>query len=151
MVSSVTSMPTPPPVIRELISIAPEDFVIPTINALMPILGTLTSYVRAEDKANAKTLSTSFFSILYAPPSSGKSFVERYINLLLRDLFLRDEVNDARDAVFARFQQKKSANDRGEVVPQTSVRIMEAKNSEAEFLRNSVPTQGTTCLPIARK
>jgi len=128
------AMPTPPPVIRELVSIAPEDFKVPAINALLPILGTLTSYVRTEDKSNAKTLSTSFFSIIYAPPSSGKSFVERYINLLLRDLFLRDEVNDARDAVFARSQQKKSANDRGEAVPQTSVRIMEAKNSEAEFL-----------------
>lgn len=142
LVSPVYSMPTPPPVIRELISIAPEDFVIPTINALMPILGTLTSYVRAEDKANAKTLSTSFFSILYAPPSSGKSFVERYVNLLLRDLFLRDEVNDARDAVFARSQQKKSANDRGEAVPQTSVRIMEAKNSEAEFLEKQRANAG---------
>lgn len=142
MVQPVSTMPTPPPVIRELISIAPEDFVIPTINALMPILGTLTSYVRAEDKANAKTLSTSFFSILYAPPSSGKSFVERYINILLRDLFLRDEVNDARDAVFARSQQKKSANDRGEAVPQTSVRIMEAKNSEAEFLEKQRANAG---------
>lgn len=130
----IASMPTPPPVIRELISIAPEDFKVPAINALLPILGTLTSYVRTEDKANAKQLSTSFFSIIYAPPSSGKSFVERYINLLLRDLFLRDEVNDARDAIFARSQQKKSANDRSEAVPQTSVRIMEAKNSEAEFL-----------------
>lgn len=142
MVRPVSTMPTPPPVIRELISIAPEDFVIPTINALMPILGTLTSYVRAEDKANAKTFSTSFFSILYAPPSSGKSFVERYINILLRDLFLRDEVNDARDAVFARSQQKKSANDRGEAVPQTSVRIMEAKNSEAEFLEKQRANAG---------
>lgn len=130
----ISTMPTPPPVIRELISVAPDDFKVPAINALLPILGTLTSYVRTEDKSNAKTLSTSFFSIIYAPPSSGKSFVERYINLLLRDLFLRDEVNDARDAIFARSQQKKSANDRSEAVPQTSIRIMEAKNSEAEFL-----------------
>ncbi len=133
-VGYVAKMPPCPPVIRELISIAPEDFKVPAINALLPILGTLTSYVRTEDKSNAKTLSTSFFSIIYAPPSSGKSFVERYINLLLRDLFLRDEVNDARDAIFARSQQKKSANDRSEAVPQTSIRIMEAKNSEAEFL-----------------
>lgn len=134
LVNPISSMPTPPPVIRELISVAPEDFKVPAINSLLPILGTLTSYVRTEDKSNAKTLSTSFFSIIYAPPSSGKSFVERYINLLLRDLFLRDEVNDARDAIFARSQQKKSANDRSEAVPQTSIRIMEAKNSEAEFL-----------------
>ena len=108
----------------------------------MPILGTLTSDVRTEDKSNAKTLSTSFFSIIYAPPSSGKSFVERYINLLLRDLFMRDEVNDARDAIYARNQQKKSANDRSEAVPQTSIRIMEAKNSEAEFLEKQRNNHG---------
>lgn len=136
------AMPTPPPVIRELISIAPDDFKIPAINALLPIMGTLTSYVRTEDKSNAKTLSTSFFSIIYAPPSSGKSFVERYINLLLRDLFKRDEVNDARDAIYARRQQKKGANDRSEAVPQTSIRIMEAKNSEAEFLEKQRNNQG---------
>ena len=137
-----SAMPTPPPVIRELISIAPEDFVVPAINSLLPILGTLTSYVRTEDKSNAKTLSTSFFSIIYAPPSSGKSFVERYINLLLRDLFKRDEINDARDAIYARNQQKKSANDRSEAVPQTSIRIMEAKNSEAEFLEKQRNNKG---------
>ena len=136
------SMPPAPPVIRELISIAPEDFVIPAINSLLPILGTLTSYVRTEDKSNAKTLSTSFFSIIYAPPSSGKSFVERYINLLLRDLFKRDEINDAKDAIYARAQQKKSANDRSEAVPQTSIRIMEAKNSEAEFLEKQRNNKG---------
>ncbi len=128
------TMPTPPPVIRELISICPPDFVIPAINALMPILGTLTSYVRTEDKQNSKTLSTSFFSIIYAPPSSGKSFVDKYISYLLRGLKLRDEVNSARDAVFARSQQRKSANERGDVIPMTTKRIMSAKNSEAEFL-----------------
>ena len=138
----VRRMPEAPPVIKELISIAPKDFVVPAINSLLPILGTLTSYVRAEDKSNAKTLSTSFFSIIYAPPSSGKSFVERYINMLFKDLYRRDEINEAKDAVFARSQQQKSANDRSEAVPQTSIRIMEAKNSEAEFLEKQRNNQG---------
>ncbi|MBO6234094.1 MAG: hypothetical protein J6N43_01565, partial [Prevotella sp.] len=91
----VDLMPTPPPVIKELISVAPKDFKLPAINALLPIIGTLTSYVRAEDPQNAKTISTSFFSVVYAPPSSGKSFMERYINYLLHNIMLRDEVNDA--------------------------------------------------------
>ena len=68
----VEAMPTPPPVIKELIDIAPNDFKLPAINALLPILGTLTSYVRAEDRQNGKTISTSFFSVVYAPPSIGK-------------------------------------------------------------------------------
>ena len=139
---SVESMPTPPPVIKELIDIAPNDFKLPAINALLPILGTLTSYVRAEDRQNGKTISTSFFSVVYAPPSSGKSFIERYINYLLRDIMIRDEVNDARDAVFARKSQQKSANDKGEKLPTTSIRIMEAKNSEAEFLEKQRNNKG---------
>ena len=138
----VDLMPTPPPVIRELISIAPDDFKLPAINALLPIIGTLTSYVRAEDPQNAKTISTSFFPVVYAPPSSGKSFMERYTNWLLSDLMIRDEVNDARDAVFARKSQQKSANDKGEKLPATSIRIMEAKNSEAEFLEKQRNNKG---------
>ena len=141
-VHPVDTMPTAPPIIRELISIAPKDFIIPAINALFPILGTLTSYVRAEDRQNGKVFSTSFFSVIYAPPSSGKSFMERYINYLLHNIMLRDEVNDARDAVYARSQQTKSANDKGEKLPQTSVRIMEAKNSEAEFLEKQRNNKG---------
>ena len=141
-VNPVDTMPTAPPIIRELISIAPKDFIIPAINALFPILGTLTSYVRAEDRQNGKVFSTSFFSVIYAPPSSGKSFMERYINYLLHNIMLRDEVNDARDAVYARSQQTKSANDKGEKLPQTSVRIMEAKNSEAEFLEKQRNNKG---------
>ena len=138
----VDKMPPAPPVIKELVSIAPDDFKIPAINALMPILGTLTSYVRAEDKQQEKTLSTSFFSIIWAPPSSGKSFVERYINWLLRDIMLRDEINEAKDAVFARGQLTRADNERGEAYPPTSVRIMEAKNSETEFLEKQRSNSG---------
>lgn len=141
-VHPVDTMPTPPPVIKELIAVAPKDFKLPAINALLPILGTLTSYVRAEDSQNAKTISTSFFSVVYAPPSSGKSFMERYTNWLLSDILIRDEVNDARDAVFARKSQQKSANDKGEKLPATSIRIMEAKNSEAEFLEKQRNNKG---------
>lgn len=141
-VHPVDTMPTPPPIIKELIAVAPKDFKLPAINALLPILGTLTSYVRAEDNQNAKTISTSFFSVVYAPPSSGKSFMERYTNWLLSDILIRDEVNDARDAVFARKSQQKSANDKGEKLPATSIRIMEAKNSEAEFLEKQRNNKG---------
>ena len=56
-VNPVDTMPTAPPIIRELISIAPKDFIIPAINALFPILGTLTSYVRSEDRQNGKVFS----------------------------------------------------------------------------------------------
>ena len=139
---AVATMPPAPPVIRELISIAPKDFVVPAIGALMPILGTLTSYVRAEDKQDNKTISTTFFSIIYAPPSSGKSFVESYINYLMRDLFRRDELNDARDDVYARSDVQRSQSEHGEPLPLTTTRIMEAKSSETEFLQKQRNNRG---------
>ena len=141
-IDEVAAMPPAPPVIRELISIAPKDFVIPAINALMPILGTLTSYVRAEDKQDNKTISTTFFSIIYAPPSSGKSFVERYINYLMRDLLRRDELNDARDEVYARVDQQRGQSEHGEPLPLTTIRVMEAKSSETEFLQKQRNNRG---------
>ena len=62
--------------------------------------------------------------------------------MLLEKIYKRDELNDARDAVFAREDRKRSANDRGQALPQTSVRIMEAKNSEAEFLEKQRNNRG---------
>ncbi|MBR4651085.1 MAG: DUF3987 domain-containing protein [Prevotella sp.] len=135
-------MPTAPPVIRELISICPPDFVIPAINALMPILGTLTSYVRTVDTLTNKVLSTTFFSCIYAPPASGKSFVEMYFNWLLGIIMKRDELNSARDAVYGRKQNTKGANEKGDVLPPTSIRIALPRMSDPEFFEKMRNNKG---------
>ena len=136
------TMPTAPPVIRELISICPPDFVIPAINALMPILGTLTSYVRTVDTLTNKVLSTTFFSCIYAPPASGKSFVEMYFNWLLGIIMKRDELNSARDAVYGRKQNTKGANEKGDVLPPTSIRIALPRMSDPEFFEKMRNNKG---------
>ena len=134
-------MPTLPPVFREFVRSAPKDFRIPAINALMPILGTLTSYLQAIFPYDDAYHTTSFFSIIYAPPGTGKGFVNRF-NFLFDDLRLRDQVQSAREMVYLRFINRKSQNEKSPEMPHTSLRIIPPKNSEAEFLQKQKDNEG---------
>ena len=143
MASTSASMPPYlPPVFRELLTIAPPDFVVPAMNALLPILGTLTSYLRAVYPYDNREHSTSFFSVIYAPAGTGKGFVERYIDLLFRDLKLRDMVESERENIYLRAMQRKGANEKSPDRPRTSLRVIPAKNSEAEFLEKMRDNHG---------
>lgn len=131
-----------PPVIRELVSCAPRDFVIPSINALLPIIGTLTSYVGAEYPYDNRLHTTSFFSVIYAPPGTGKGFVERFNEILHGDLELRDAVQNKKDSFYLEKLNKKGGNEKSPDNPNTSLRIMEPKNSESEFLEKQRNNRG---------
>lgn len=139
---SVDYPPYLPPVFREIVGIAPKDFIIPTVNALLPILGTLTSYVRATYPYDGRVHSTSFFSVIYAPPGTGKGFVSRFMDLLFVDLKLRDFVESQRENVYLRILNRKSQNDKAPERPQVSLRLIPAKNSEAEFLEKQADNHG---------
>ena len=134
-------MPTPPPVFREFIKSAPKDFRVPLVNALLPILGTLSSYVQAEYPYDNAMHTTSFFSIIYAPPGTGKGFVSRLM-FLFDDLKLRDMVQQAREDVYLRVIRRKGDNDKAPEQPMTSLRLIPPKNSEAEFLQKQKDNHG---------
>lgn len=127
-------IPYLPPIFKEFVKCAPKDFVVPAINALMAILGTLTSYVKAKYPYDHKWHTTSFFSIIIAPPSTGKGFVGAYMDLLFEDLRLRDFISQARENIYLSVINKKGANDKAPDKPKVSLRIIPPKNSEAEFL-----------------
>lgn len=131
-----------PPVFKQLVGTAPKDFVVPAINSLLPILGTLTSYLQAVYPYDGREHTTSFFSVIYAPPGTGKGFVERFIDILFEDLKLRDYVQSERENVYLRVLQRKGANDKAPDMPHTSLRIIPAKNSEAEFLQKQRDNHG---------
>lgn len=131
-----------PPVFRELVGCAPKDFVVPAVNALLPILGTLTSYVRAVYPYDGRVNSTSFFSVIYAPAGTGKSFVERFIDMLFVDLKMRDMVSSMRENVYLRTLQRKGANDKAPDLPHVSLRLIPPKNSEPEFLQKQQDNHG---------
>lgn len=138
----VVKPPFLPPVFRELIGCAPKDFILPAINSLLPILGTLTSYLRAIYPYDGREHSTSFFSVIYAPPGTGKGFVERYIDLLFDELKIRDFVQSERENVYLRMVNRKGANEKSPDLPHVSLRIIPPKNSEPEFLQKQRDNHG---------
>lgn len=135
-------LPYLPPIFRELVRTAPKDFVVPAINALMPMLGTLTSYVKAIYPYDAREHTTSFFSIIYAPPGTGKGFVERWQDLLFAELKIRDFISSARENIYMSALNQKSANEKAPQAPHNSLRIIPPKNSEAEFLQKQRDNEG---------
>lgn len=128
-------LPWFPPVFREFVRISPKDFRVSMVNALLPVMGTLTSFLGAPYYYDGRIHTTSFFSIIYAPPGTGKGFAERITNLLFENIKIRDYVQSARENVYLRALNKKSNNDQSPDMPHTSLRIIPPKNSEAEFLQ----------------
>ena len=136
----IPQMPKLPPIFRQYVGIAPADFKVPTVVALLPILGTLTSHLRAKYFDDSEQ-STEFISLLFAPPSSGKSFIKR-LSALLQNLRDRDELANAREEIFAASERKKGANEKGQDAPKVSVRIVKPLISIPELLTKMRYNQG---------
>ena len=107
-------LPKLPPVIKEFVEIAPKDFKIPMVFALFPVLGTLATRLRAY-ASDGNEHSPSASTVIYAPQSSGKSFVRRLDRVLLNRLRERDQMAYEREEVYKReLEVKKNAK----VLPQ---------------------------------
>lgn len=135
-------MPWLPPVFREFVKITPKDFRLSVVNALLPIMGTLTSYLQAPYYYDSRMHTTSFFSIIYAPAGTGKGFVERLQDRLFQMLKIRDYVQQARENIYLDTIGKKGANEKAPDAPHTSLRLIPPKNSEAEFLQKQKDNKG---------
>ena len=83
------NLPPLPPLIRQIVQTAPEDFRKAAILCQLPILGTLGSKLRARylDKV---VHSPSFLVSLEAPQASGKNFMTRLAEMELAPLMTRD-------------------------------------------------------------
>lgn len=136
------ALPWLPPVFREWIKITPKDFRPSVVNALIPVLGTLTSYLQAAYYYDGRMHTTSFFSIIYAPAGTGKGFVERITATMFEQLKIRDYIQQARENIYLNTLQRKGANDKAPENPHTTLRIIPPKNSEAEFLEKMKDNMG---------
>lgn len=147
--NAAEDMPTLPPVFREFVKAAPKDFRVSVINALMAICGFLSTYVKAKYWLDDRWHTTSFFSIIYAPASTGKGFVERLLDKLMTMVMVRDEVEAIRENLYLRVMQRKGANDKAPEMPHTSIRVIPAKCSEAEFLEKQRDNKGAHMFTFA--
>ena len=137
----IKRMPKLPPVFREYVNTAPEAFKIPMVFALLPVMGTLTSYLSAS-YTDGEMQTTSFISIIYAPPSSGKSFVKRVVEKLLADIKKRDMVNAAREMIYMNEVNRKGSNEKSPEDPKVTMRNMPPINSMPELLNKMRNNQG---------
>lgn len=135
-------IPPAPPIFRDFLRISPKDFKVSVVNSLLPIMGTLTSFLKAKYYYDADWHTTSFFSIIYAPAGTGKSFPKRFMDLLFEDLYVRDAVQQARESVYQRIVNTKSQNEKSPDIPHTSLRIIPPKNSETELLQKQSDNHG---------
>ena len=144
------ALPWLPPVFREFVSITPKDFIVSMVNALLPVLGTLTTYLKAKYYYDNREHTTSFFSIIYAPAGTGKGFAEDLIqDLLFEQIRIRDYVENARERIYLDTLSMKSQSEKSPERPQTSLRIISPKNSEAEFLQKQQDNHGAHMFTFA--
>lgn len=134
-------LPPLPPIFREFCSICPPDFIYPTIVALLPVMGTLTSYVKA-DYIDLTEQTTTFFSCVWAPPSCGKSYAKRIVDILMRKIKIRDEMNNIREQLWLVDERTRGKEEKGQDLAHVMVRIMPAINSMPEFLEKMRDNKG---------
>ena len=143
-------MPKLPPVFREFCAICPPDFVYPTIVGLLPVMGTLSSYVRA-DYIDNEEQSPTFFSCIWAPPGCGKSFAKRLVSKLMTKIKLRDEINNIREQLWLIDTRTKAGDEKGIDLPHVMVRVMPAINSMPEFLEKMRDNRGYHMFTLAEE
>ena len=131
---AIDKMPPLPPVFREFVDIAPRDFKIPVINALMPIMGTMASFLRS-NYFDGREQSTTFFNVIYAPASHGKSFPEKIMPYLWEKFSVRDKISEIRESLYMNLmavgtdKMKEKAEN-----PNVSLRKVPANVSQPELL-----------------
>ena len=133
-------MPELPPIFKEWANAAPTEFKIPTIAALLEIIGTLTSYVQA-DYFDGFPHTTEFMTVISAPPGAGKSFIKRfdYLHGILQN---RESLIEARERLYDSFMNTKSDNRDGKEKPQLCKRFLEPKFSEVQLFTQAFENHG---------
>lgn len=146
-----TDIPPTPPVIRQFVSVAPDDFKMAVALCQLPILGALGSKLRAK-YLDGKMHSPSFQVSLEAPQASGKSFLTRLCEYELKDMREHDELEREREREYDNkvkelrlLNVKVTVDNKDEVLgsrPQTLIRYVPATMSVTRLLQRMSSAQG---------
>lgn len=127
-------VPPLPPVFREFTSNCPADFVYPTVVALLPVLGTLATRLRAT-YLDGRVHTPSFISVIFAPQSAGKSFARDIVSTLCVDLRKHDEISVLKEKQYrAELRAKKNSDNQPED-PHAPYRIVQGIISVPRLLQ----------------
>lgn len=141
---------TLPAIVRPIVGIAPAGFEEATVLALLPILGTLATGVRAR-YLDGELHSPSFSTIITAEQASGKSFTRAIVDLLLQSI--KDEDTAARvveQAYKADLKKKKNSKEQPED-PRVVIRLVPASISVAKLLQRLDYAEGKHLFSFAEE
>jgi hypothetical protein len=123
-----------PPIFKEFTDAAPEDFKVPTVMALLPVMGTLMSGLRAE-YLDGEEHAPNFITVVEAPQASGKSFTRKLVDECMKsvreyDVQERAKEKEYNDALKRAKNAKEQPQD-----PKALIRMVPASISIAKLLK----------------
>ncbi len=125
---------TLPPVFKEYVKVAPEDFKEPVVFSLLPILGTLASTARAQ-YLDGQYHSPSFITVVTAPQASGKSFARGLVRTCLAPLMAEDMKARLDEQMYRKALREAKNSKAQPKEPETIVRCVPASISVAKLLK----------------
>ena len=142
-VDDKTDVPLPPlpPIFKQFVRIAPDDFKVPTIFALLPVIGTLASRLRAVYLDGEKH-APNFTTVIEAPQASGKSFARRIVKTCMEQIEYMDGISRiAEQQYLMQLKRAKNSNKQPEE-PTAIIRIIPASVSIAKLLKRLNNSKG---------
>lgn len=134
-------LPPLPPIFKQFCRIAPDDFKVPSIFALLPVLGTLASRLRAIYLDGDKH-APNFTTVIEAPQASGKSFARRIVKTCMEQVEYMDSISRVAEQQYM-MQLKKARNSKNQPEEPTAIiRIIPASVSIAKLLKRLNNSKG---------
>lgn len=139
--SKEVDLPPLPPVFKQFCRIAPNDFKVPSIFALLPVLGTLASKLRAVYLDGEKH-APNFTTVIEAPQASGKSFARRIVKICMEQVEYMDNISRIAEQQYM-MQLKRSKNSKNQPEEPTAIiRMIPASVSIAKLLKRLCNSKG---------
>lgn len=158
IITSTTKMPSLPPIFRQFVDNAPEDFKQAVVLCQLPILGTLGSKLRAR-YLDGQMHSPSFQVSLEAPQASGKSFMVRMAEYELEQIIRHDEVQREKEQEYDKkvremklLNIKINADNKDEILgqrPESMIRYCSPKMSVTKLLMRLHDAKGLHIFAVA--
>lgn len=156
IITDTRVLPPMPPVIRQWVDVAPDDFKEAVALCQLPILGALGSRLRSE-YLDGKMHSPSFQVSLEAPQASGKSFLVMLANYELKAVLQHDEIARAKEREYQE-KMRAIASTKAKVKPEdlpekpnVIIRYVPATMSITMLLKRMEGAQGLHLFALAEE
>ena len=137
-----------PPLIREFVATAPDDFKAATAFACLPVCGFLGSKLRAR-YIDGEMQAPSFIVNIIAPAASGKGSLLRVPDICLAKVRAKDDEGRELEQEYQRLTKLNKNQKKQIEEPQPIVRDIPAKVSVAQLLKRMVQARGLHLISVS--